>query len=147
MTHCKYCGNAVDGDVTNCPTCGAQIEPQEGKTINVTIDLNGITEVLNQTNEDLKDITEALGQDSEPDTQPLGYIPPVKSYIVPSIICAVLFISPFGLVAFIYGILVKTRVKTGDAAGAMKASKRARLWMWIGYIVGVIVYYLIGTNR
>ena len=144
---CEFCGNAVDSEDKNCPSCGAQIDHQEGKTINVTIDLNGITKVLNQTNEDLRDLTEALDQDGEPDTQPLGYAPRVKNYMVPSILCTIFFLSPFGLAAFIYGILVKIRVRSGDAAGAMRASKRAKILMWIGFAAGILMYYLIGVNR
>ena len=138
--HCEYCGNAVDSEDTRCPSCGGQVDHQEGKTINVTIDLNGITNVLNQTSEELRGLTEALGSDDGVDAQTLRYTPSVKSYMVPSIICTVLFLSPFGLAAFINSILVKVRAKSGDIDGAIKASRWAKILMWVGVVAGILMY-------
>jgi len=158
LTHCKYCGNAVDSDMTSCPSCGAQVDHQESKTFNVTIDLSEITHSLRQTNEGLKDIAEALVPDDESEPQDNAYapkenwsnaeMPRIKNYLALSIISTVCCCFPFGIPAIIYGTLVNKRLKSGDVDGAKKASKRAKMWMLIAVIAGVLawIFYTIGNQ-
>ena len=129
MAHCKYCGNYVESSDRECPSCGARIDHPEEDTVENTVDLEDTADAIHQITEDI-----------ESDTRSLRHTSDVKSYMVPSIICTVLFLSPFCLAAFIFGILVKVRTKSGDEDGAIKASRWARILMWAGIIVGILMY-------
>jgi len=126
LAHCKYCGNYVEASERECPSCGAQIDHPEEHTTDIDIADN-----IHQSTGDIL---------YEAETSRLAYMPALKSHIVPSVIFTVLFLSPFCLAAFIFGILVKIRVRSGDADGAVKASRWAKILMWIGIIVGILMY-------
>lgn len=85
-----------------------------------------------------------------------GGIPPaptatVPNYLVFSILATVLCCLPTGIAAIVYASQVNTKVQAGDIAGALQASKNAKLWCWISFgaglvfIVGYVMLIAIGA--
>jgi hypothetical protein len=66
----------------------------------------------------------------------------VENYLVFAILATVLCCLPAGIVAIVYASQVNSKAQSGDMAGALEASKNAKLWCWIsagtGLAVGVI---------
>ena len=82
-----------------------------------------------------------------------GYEPPlsphagqhVPNYLVPSILVTVFCCQPLGIPAIVFAAQVDGLVARGDMAGAMQASKKARMWTWISFGTGlglVLLYVL-----
>lgn len=131
MTHCKYCGNAVDSDENKCPSCGARIDYQEEDTVENAVDLEDTADLMDHDDEDIRFQMDLHN---------------IKNYLVWSILCTIFFFFPFGIPAIVYGIMVNKRLKSGDVAGAKNASKKAKIWTWAAFIAGMVMYYLIGKN-
>lgn len=61
----------------------------------------------------------------------------VPNYLWQSIVVTLCCCIPFGVVAIIYAAQVRTKLSVGDLAGAQEASAKAKMWCWIGFIVGI----------
>lgn len=66
-----------------------------------------------------------------------GSIPHVPSHMVWAILTLILCFWPTGIVAVVYASGVGNKLAVGDYAGAVHSSKRAKLWSWISFGVGV----------
>jgi hypothetical protein len=68
----------------------------------------------------------------------------VPNYLVPAII-SVFCCSPLGIVAIVFAAQVNGKVASGDIAGAIDSSKKARLFSFISIGLGlaVIVFYVV----
>lgn len=69
----------------------------------------------------------------------------VPNYLVPAII-SVFCCSPLGIVAIIFAAQVNGKVASGDIAGAVDASKKAKLFSFISIGIGLalgVVYMLL----
>jgi hypothetical protein len=68
----------------------------------------------------------------------------VPNYLVLSII-ATICCFPLGVVGLIFAAQVNGKVTAGDMAGAMDASKKAKLFSYIGLGLGILIWggYLI----
>ena len=64
--------------------------------------------------------------------------PHVPNYLVQSILATLCCCLPFGVVAIIYAAQVNSKLSAGDTAGAMAASRNARLWCWISLATGLV---------
>ena len=62
----------------------------------------------------------------------------VPNYLVQSILVTLCCCLPFGIVAIVYAAQVNTKLAAGDVAGAMAASKNAKMWSWISFGCGAI---------
>lgn len=60
-----------------------------------------------------------------------------RTYLIPSAISCLFCLVP-GLVAVYYGFQVRAAKQIGDALIAQVASGKARFWMIISYMVGII---------
>jgi len=47
-----------------------------------------------------------------------------------------------GVPAIVFASQVQSKQQVGDIAGALKASKNAKLWCWISVATGLIMYVL-----
>ena len=65
----------------------------------------------------------------------------VPNYLIPAIISAICCL-PLGIVSIIFAAQVNKKVQMGDIAGAMNASKKAKLFSYIGIIGGIVVWGL-----
>jgi hypothetical protein len=76
-----------------------------------------------------------------PATYPPAYgyspIPRVPSYLGWAIATLILCFLPTGIVAVVYATRVDNRLSFGDVAGAEDASRKARMWCWISFGIGV----------
>lgn len=67
---------------------------------------------------------------------------PIPNYlwqsIVVTIVCCTCF--PLGIVAIIFAAQVNDKLRRGDIQGAMQASKNAKLWCWITFGVGLLIW-------
>jgi hypothetical protein len=64
---------------------------------------------------------------------------PVNNYLVPAVLVTLCCCLPGGVVAIIYAAQVNTKLAAGDIAGAMAASRNAKMWTWISAGAGVLV--------
>ena len=64
--------------------------------------------------------------------------PSVPNYLWQSIVCTVCCCLPFGIAAIVFAAQVNGKLAAGDVAGAMESSRKARLWCWISFGLGLI---------
>jgi len=79
-----------------------------------------------------------------PPTAPQGYVAKVPNYLWQSICVTVLCCMPFGVPAIIYAAKVDGLQARGDNAGALAASKTAKMWCWVAFGCGLafILFYV-----
>lgn len=77
---------------------------------------------------------------------PAGGVPAqhVANHLVFALV-ATLFCMPFGIVAIVYAAQVNGKLQATDYAGALNSSKKAAMWCWIsfGLGLGATVLYLL----
>jgi hypothetical protein len=64
-------------------------------------------------------------------------MPPVKNYLVESIICLVCCGGLLAIPAIIFASQVNGKLAAGDYQGAVQASKNAKMWCIISVCVGL----------
>ena len=74
-----------------------------------------------------------------------GFQPQEK---VPSHLALAIFVTicccvPLGIVGIVYAAQVDGKFKSGDYAGAIDSSKKAALWSWIGFGIGLFVNIIV----
>ncbi|MEO8433342.1 MAG: CD225/dispanin family protein [Pyrinomonadaceae bacterium] len=69
----------------------------------------------------------------------------IPNYLVFAILTTVFCCLPAGVVSIVYAAQVNGKIQAGDIAGAMAASKNAKLWAMISAGVGIagIAIYII----
>jgi hypothetical protein len=64
--------------------------------------------------------------------------PAVPNYLIWSILVTI-FCSPiFGIVAIVYAVRANSKQSAGEIPPAMEASRKAKMWCWIAFVVGII---------
>jgi interferon-induced transmembrane protein/zinc ribbon protein len=69
----------------------------------------------------------------------------IPNYLWQSIVVTLCCCLPFGIVGIIFASQVNDKLRRGDVAGAMAASKNAKTWVLVGFIcglVGIVLYAL-----
>lgn len=61
-----------------------------------------------------------------------------KSYLIGSLLILVLMSLPAGVIALIYSLKTRRKLRDNDIAGAISASETAQLWIAIGIVLGLI---------
>jgi hypothetical protein len=61
-----------------------------------------------------------------------------KNYMLPAVLTTLCCCLPFGIPAIIFAARAQSKLASGDMAGAVALSEKARLWCWIAFIVGAI---------
>ena len=62
---------------------------------------------------------------------------PVPNYLVQSILVTLCCCLPFGIAAIVYAAKVDGLASGGRIAEAQEASRKAKMWCWIGFGVGI----------
>ena len=62
----------------------------------------------------------------------------VPNYLVPAILSTIFCCLPLGVVSIIFATQVNSKMAAGDMAGAMEASKKAKMFMIIAIVGGVL---------
>lgn len=86
-------------------------------------------------------IPEPLCSDTAKCTPGMPPHPDVKcppTYLVWAILTTLCCCQPFGVVAIIYAVNVKSKYDRGDVEGAKKNSERAALWVILAFVVGLV---------
>jgi Interferon-induced transmembrane protein len=79
---------------------------------------------------------------------PSGATDKVPNYLIPAIISA-LCCFPLGIISIIFAAQVNSKVASGDMAGALDASKKAKMfsYIFIGLgIAGWVCYFIFGAG-
>lgn len=63
----------------------------------------------------------------------------VASFMIPAVLVTIGCCPIFGIVAIVYASQVNTKLASGDTAGALLASKQAKMWSVIGFVAGLVV--------
>lgn len=71
--------------------------------------------------------------------------PPIENYLVPAILVTLCCCLPGGIVAIVYAAQVNSKVAGGDIAGAMNASRKAKMWTWISAGAGIVISIIYGA--
>ena len=72
-----------------------------------------------------------------PPAAPQAYAAKIPNYLWQSICVTVLCCMPFGVPAIIYDAKVDGLQARGDNAGALSASKTAKMWCWVAFGCGL----------
>lgn len=67
----------------------------------------------------------------------------ISNYLIPAILATVLCCLPVGVVSIIFAAQVNSKVATGDIAGAMESSKKAKMFMFIAVGLGLLTWILV----
>jgi uncharacterized membrane protein len=65
--------------------------------------------------------------------------PQIPNYLWQSIVVTLCCCLPLGVVAIIFAAQVNSKLAAGDVAGAMEASRKAKLFCWIAFGIGLVV--------
>jgi hypothetical protein len=77
------------------------------------------------------------GEILQPMPQAGATLPSVPNYLVHSILCTLFCCVPFGIVGIVYAAQVNSKLAAGDYTGAVETSKKARMWCWISFGIGL----------
>ena len=69
----------------------------------------------------------------------------VPNYLIPAILSTIFCCLPLGVVSIIFATQVNSKVQTGDIAGAMEASRKAKMFMFIAVGLGVLTWVCVGV--
>lgn len=75
-----------------------------------------------------------------------GYQAPIPNYLWQSIVVTLLCCLPFGIVALVFASKVDTLRSSGNIAEATEASRKAKMWCWWSFGVGlggILLYILL----
>jgi hypothetical protein len=64
----------------------------------------------------------------------------VQNYLIPAILATLLCCLPLGVVSIIFATQVNSKVAAGDIAGAMEASRKAKMFMFIAVGLGLLTW-------
>jgi hypothetical protein len=67
-----------------------------------------------------------------------GAQPDVPNYLWQSIAVTICCCPPVGIPAIVFAAQVNSKLATGDITGAIEASRKARMWCWISFAVGLV---------
>ena len=131
---CTSCGQPVNDGVRFCTNCGAPVAVEQTN--------------YQQPDPDIKNTTESEPEPQVQQTQQIYVGNKPKSYLGWSIVVTVLCCWPFGIPAIVNSAKVNNRWNESDYAGAQEASQKAKKWIIVSAILGLIanVVYLISSG-
>jgi hypothetical protein len=66
----------------------------------------------------------------------------IPNYLAQSIIVTLLCCLPLGIPAIVFSAQVNGKIQAGDIQGAMESSRKAKMWCWWSFGVGLVVSIL-----
>jgi hypothetical protein len=72
-------------------------------------------------------------------------MPNVPNYLWQSIVCTLCCCLPFGIPAIVFASQVNAKLAAGDVPGAMESSRKAKMWCWISFALGIVGAIVYGT--
>jgi hypothetical protein len=67
----------------------------------------------------------------------------IPNYLIPAILATIFCCLPVGVVSIIFAAQVSGKISAGDMAGAMDASRKAKMFMFIAVGAGVLTYVIV----
>ncbi|HJZ85945.1 MAG TPA: CD225/dispanin family protein [Polyangia bacterium] len=61
----------------------------------------------------------------------------VPTYLAPAILATLFCCLPPGVVAIVFAAQVSSKLTMGDHAGALAASRQAKIWSWVAFGLGL----------
>lgn len=74
---------------------------------------------------------------------PAGAAANIQNYLIPAIVATILCCPPLGIVSIIFAAQVNSKVASGDIAGAMESSKKAKMFMFIAVGLGLLTWVIV----
>jgi hypothetical protein len=65
--------------------------------------------------------------------------PQISNHLVPAILTTIFCCLPFGIAAIVFAAQVNTKLAAGDIAGAQESARKAKMWSWLSFGVGIVV--------
>lgn len=81
-----------------------------------------------------------MSQQWTPPPSPTSAAANIPNYLVPAILATLFCCLPGGVVSIIFATQVNSKSAAGDIAGAMEASKKAKMFLFISVGGGVLIY-------
>ncbi len=106
---CTKCGKENEANATHCVECG---------------------EAMTFTQ------PQAAAAPAQPQAAP-GQPTQVPNYLVQAILVTIFCCLPFGIVAIVFAAQVNGKLQAGDINGAMESSRKAKMWSWLGFGIGL----------
>ena len=134
--YCQNCGNESDEGAKFCQNCGKAL-PNSG-------------EGGSPSSEDTLEASQgaAAGDAGNVPTGPdasYGAIPHIPNYLVQAVLVTIFCCLPAGIVSIVFAAQVNGKVAAGDITGAREASRKAKLWAWVSFGVGLalgVIWFL-----
>lgn len=114
-----------------CPSCGKKNEDNASQCVGCGGNL----------------YNEAPAQPGIAPQQP-GSRPDIPNYLVQSILVTLFCCLPCGIAAIVFAAQVNGKIAAGDIVGAMQSSKKAKMFCWIAFGLGlamILIQVLLGV--
>ncbi len=69
----------------------------------------------------------------------------IPNYLVQSILVTVCCCLPLGIPAIIFAAQVNSKLAAGDVTGALESSRKAKLWCWLAFGLGLAAQLVYGV--
>lgn len=115
--YCQKCGTKNEDNAYKCVQCGEALHPGAAAP----------APPPSQTN---------IIQDSS--SKPV-VVPEVKSYLARAILATIFCCLPFGIISIVFASQVGSKLSSNDYEGARASSKKAKLWFWLAFGIGLAV--------
>jgi len=76
--------------------------------------------------------------------QPVG-TSQVPTYLAQAILVTLCCCLPFGIPAIVFAAQVNSKVASGDMAGAWESSRKAKMWCWVAFGLGLASNIITGA--
>lgn len=139
---CQKCGAHNAEDSKFCKSCGAPIEQTGNRNV--------LSQPAVQQNKQVKTpdmITQTQVSQQNAKTTQQQYIavgnvphysaPPVKDYLVQSILVTLFCNLIFGVIAIVFSVLTSSAFNSGERMKAEDYSQKTKLFCWIGFWIGI----------
>lgn len=73
-------------------------------------------------------------------------VAPSQTWMVPAVLVTLFCFLPTGIAAIVYAAQVTSKSNVGDFAGAAEASAKAKMWVIISAVLGVILAIIIVSS-
>lgn len=115
-----------------CPKCGVQNDDNASVCVSCGYVLNNNSNINNNGVNTNATTNQYSNQSSN--NQMTGSVP---SYLAFSILTTLFCCLPTGIVGIVYSSQVDSKLRNGDMNGAMDSSKKAKIWCWVSFGVGI----------
>jgi hypothetical protein len=173
--YCPQCGGANEDTAKFCSTCGLDLDNYKGQWQDPSAPEDGVSAgqppaegtgqqpvvyqqpgaqppPYQQQNQADYPQSYQAPQSYQPSqyyrsTPQYGTVPRVPSYMGWAIATLILCFWPTGIVAVVYASQVGNKLSMGDVAGAQESSRKAKIWCWVTFGIGVawVVIAIVAT--